>query len=85
MGPAYRHQSLNQAYDEKGARAGIGIAMTRKDELLKTAKVLRAQAGGRGPAKRYLRKLADDYQREAELTAEDYARPSSEKDGAQET
>ena len=55
--------------------------MTRKDELLKTAKVLRAQAEGRGPAKRYLRKLADDYQREAELTAEDYARPSGEKDG----
>ena len=52
--------------------------MSRKDELLKTARVLRAQAEGRGPAKRYLRKLADNYQREAQLTAKDYGRPSSE-------
>jgi hypothetical protein len=40
--------------------------MSRKDELLKIAKVLRAQAEGRGPAKRYLRKLADDYEHEAD-------------------
>jgi hypothetical protein len=84
MGPVYRHQSLIQAYDDKGARVGIGRAMTRKDELLKIAKVLRAQAEGRGPAKRYLRKLADNYQREAELTAERLRKTAQRKGLAQE-
>jgi hypothetical protein len=40
--------------------------MSRKDELLKLAKVLYSQAEGRGSVKRNLRKLGDYYQREAE-------------------
>jgi len=40
--------------------------MSRKDELLEIARVLRSQAEGRGPAKRSLRRLADHYQHEAE-------------------
>jgi hypothetical protein len=44
--------------------------MSRKDELLKLARLLRSQAEGRGPTKRSLRQLADYYQREAERLSE---------------
>ena len=53
--------------------------MSRKDELLKLAKIFRSQAEScsRGPVKHSLRKLADFYQREADQirkqTALDYS------------
>ena len=42
--------------------------MSRKDELLKLARLFRAQAEScsRGPVKQSLRKLADYYQQEAQ-------------------
>jgi len=40
--------------------------MSRKDELIKLARLLRCQAEGHGPTKRSLRQLADHYEREAQ-------------------
>jgi hypothetical protein len=48
------------------------MPMSRKDELLKQAKLLYSQAEGRGSVKRSLRKLGDYYQREAERLSERY-------------
>ena len=44
--------------------------MSRKDELMKLARLLRSQAEGHGPTKRSLRQLADYYEREAHRLSE---------------
>ena len=44
--------------------------MSRRDELLKLARLLYSQCEGHGSSKRNLRKLADDYQREADRLLE---------------
>ena len=67
-------RSRNQGPQPKPTAAAQLIArgtpMSRKDELMKLARSLRSQAEGRGPAKRTLRQLADDCEREAQRLSE---------------